>query len=216
MVAQGRLKEAERALGRAERTLRTEADPAAGMRLRYGRGMLEFVSGRHDATLRAFQSAERLSASLRAPHTLAPRLRSHLLQTLTRAGETRRVEQVLADMDGPDLGRGEIRIAEASLRPRARSARSPPQARHRAHPTDRGDPEPAGPGGHGGMASPRSGGSWWVDSPAPEIADEMYLSVNTVKTHMRHLYDKLGARRRHEAVEQARALGLLAPSPRRP
>ena len=51
---------------------------------------------------------------------------------------------------------------------------------------------------------------------APEIADEMYLSVNTVKTHMRHLYDKLGVHRRHEAVEQARALGLLAPSPRRP
>ena len=49
---------------------------------------------------------------------------------------------------------------------------------------------------------------------APEIADELYLSVNTVKTHMRHLYDKLGAHRRHEAVEQARALGLLAPSPR--
>jgi LuxR family transcriptional regulator, maltose regulon positive regulatory protein len=39
--------------------------------------------------------------------------------------------------------------------------------------------------------------------------------VNTVKTYMRHLYDKLGAHRRHEAVEQARALGLLAPSPRR-
>jgi LuxR family transcriptional regulator, maltose regulon positive regulatory protein len=47
---------------------------------------------------------------------------------------------------------------------------------------------------------------------APEIADQLYLSVNTVKTHMRHLYDKLGAHRRHEAVEQARALGLLAPS----
>jgi ATP/maltotriose-dependent transcriptional regulator MalT len=30
---------------------------------------------------------------------------------------------------------------------------------------------------------------------------------------MRHLYDKLGAHRRHEAVEKARALGLLAPSP---
>ena len=49
---------------------------------------------------------------------------------------------------------------------------------------------------------------------APEIADELYLSVNTVKTHMRHLYDKLGAHRRHEAVEQARALGLLAASSR--
>lgn len=51
---------------------------------------------------------------------------------------------------------------------------------------------------------------------APEIAGELYLSVNTVKTYMRHLYDKLGAHRRHEAVEQARALGLLARSPRSP
>ena len=50
---------------------------------------------------------------------------------------------------------------------------------------------------------------------APEIADELYLSVNTVRTHMRHLYDKLGVHRRHEAVERARALGLLAPSPSR-
>jgi LuxR family maltose regulon positive regulatory protein len=46
---------------------------------------------------------------------------------------------------------------------------------------------------------------------AREIADELYLSVNTVKTHQRHLYAKLGARSRSQAVEQARALGLLAP-----
>jgi DNA-binding CsgD family transcriptional regulator len=51
---------------------------------------------------------------------------------------------------------------------------------------------------------------------AREIADELYLSVNTVKTHQRHLYQKLGARSRTQAVEQARALGLLAPSARRP
>jgi LuxR family maltose regulon positive regulatory protein len=50
---------------------------------------------------------------------------------------------------------------------------------------------------------------------APEIAGELYLSVNTVRTHMRHIYDKLGAHGRAEAVERARALGLLAPSSRR-
>jgi LuxR family transcriptional regulator, maltose regulon positive regulatory protein len=50
---------------------------------------------------------------------------------------------------------------------------------------------------------------------AREIADELYLSVNTVKTHQRHLYAKLGARSRTQAVEQARALGLLAPSSHR-
>ena len=50
---------------------------------------------------------------------------------------------------------------------------------------------------------------------AREIAGELYLSVNTVKTHQRHLYQKLGARSRTQAVEKARALGLFAPTPRR-
>jgi DNA-binding CsgD family transcriptional regulator len=50
---------------------------------------------------------------------------------------------------------------------------------------------------------------------APEIAGELYLSPNTVRTHQRHLYQKLGARSRSQAVERARAFGLLAPWSRR-
>ena len=50
---------------------------------------------------------------------------------------------------------------------------------------------------------------------APEIARELYVSVNTVRTHMRHLHDKLGAHRRLEAIDRARTLGLLAPVPQR-
>jgi LuxR family transcriptional regulator, maltose regulon positive regulatory protein len=49
-----------------------------------------------------------------------------------------------------------------------------------------------------------------------EIASELYLSMNTVKTHQRHLYRKLNARTRGQAVKRARALGLLGPSSRRP
>jgi LuxR family maltose regulon positive regulatory protein len=49
---------------------------------------------------------------------------------------------------------------------------------------------------------------------APEIASELYLSLNTIRTHMRHLYAKLGVHTRADAVERARALALLAPSSR--
>ena len=47
---------------------------------------------------------------------------------------------------------------------------------------------------------------------APEIARELSVSPNTVKTHVRHLYAKFGTHHRAEAVDLARALGLLAPA----
>jgi LuxR family maltose regulon positive regulatory protein len=49
----------------------------------------------------------------------------------------------------------------------------------------------------------------------PEIAGELYVSLNTIRTHLRHLYTKLGTHRRADTVARARALGLLAPSPSR-
>ena len=42
-----------------------------------------------------------------------------------------------------------------------------------------------------------------------EIAAELYLSVNTVKTHQRMIYRKLGADGRRDAVRRAKELRLL-------
>ena len=42
-----------------------------------------------------------------------------------------------------------------------------------------------------------------------EIAAELYVSLNTVKSHTRTLYRKLGVRNRHAAIEQARQWNLL-------
>jgi len=89
-----------------------------------------------------------------------------------------------------------------------------------------------GPGGYGGssprpaeplrLAEPLSRGETRVlrylptNLSAPEIARELSVSVNTVRTHIRHVCGKLGAHGRTEAVTQARALGLLAQSPHAP
>jgi LuxR family maltose regulon positive regulatory protein len=301
MVGQGRLEEADRALEQAERTLRTEVEPAAGMRLRYVRGLLEWVSGRPDVALGEFRAAERLAGLLVTEHTLASRLRSHVLQLLVRMGETQRVERALAEMGGQERDGAEMRNAVAVLRlaqddPEAatvvlapvidgsvslvnahlwevqaflleaiaRDALGDASTARRAleHALDLARPEglllpflvdpapglldrhrrlgtahalmiseilnllagrkPAAPSGHAagaqrdgeivgerGLREPLSQGEIRVlrylptKLSAPEIAGQLYLSVNTVKTHTRHVYDKLGVHRRHEAVEQA-------------
>jgi LuxR family maltose regulon positive regulatory protein len=299
-VAQGRLEEAARWLGQAERVLRPESDPAAGLMLHHGRGMLEMARGRDQQALLAFRTAERLAGQLVMPHRLAAQAGALLLHTLVRLGATDRVEQILAEMDQQKRDTQEVRTALAALRlgqhdpQAATNALAPvlagPAATHRlwlvqgflleavardalgdlpaaeraleraldlaepdgllwpflVHPEARDllERHPGHRSTHAaliveirnvlaGRGPPASG-----DEPeplrnplstsetrilrylptnltTPEIADELHLSVHTVKTHIRHLYDKLGSHRRGEAVERARALGLLAPAPRR-
>ena len=42
-----------------------------------------------------------------------------------------------------------------------------------------------------------------------EIAEKLFVSENTVKTHSSRLFDKLSARRRTQAVQRGKELGLI-------
>jgi LuxR family maltose regulon positive regulatory protein len=296
---QGRLEEAEQLLGHAERALRPEVQPAAGLVLHAVRGGHELARGRYTDALTAFHAAEKLGNLLVAPHPLAAQARAFLLQARIRLGETGGAEATLAEMDARERETGYTRIAEAVLRlaqhdPRAATAalapvldRSAPicqpawlaealllEALARAalgdsaaaasalergldlaepdgivlpfllHPAPEllerharqrtahaaliseilgilpGPPPVRGvPGGlaTGRLTQPLTESETRVlrylptNLAAPEIAGELSVSVNTVRTHTRQIYAKLGAHRRSEAVERARAIGLLAP-----
>jgi LuxR family maltose regulon positive regulatory protein len=43
----------------------------------------------------------------------------------------------------------------------------------------------------------------------PEIAEELIISVHTVRSHVKNIYGKLNAHKRWDAVQRARELGLL-------
>ena len=308
---QGRLEEAEAWIQRAERTVRAEAEPAAGLAVCYARELLELARARDADALAAFRAAERLAGLQAAPDLRVLRVRALLVHALVRLGETERAEQAFVGLGDQDRDRGEIRIAQAVLRlaqddPQAAAAvlapvlegsAPAPMRSWLAHafmleaiardalgdPADAGraveraldlaEPDgalsaflihpaprllerhardcaehaalvseilgllPAEPGGYGKMASPRLRGAVEemarlieplsqseirvlrylpTNLSAREVAGELSVSLNTIRTHSRHIFAKLGVHRRTEAVTRARALGLLAPSPRAP
>lgn len=48
-----------------------------------------------------------------------------------------------------------------------------------------------------------------TDLSQRDIGRRLYVSLNTVKTHTKHIFRKLGVSTRAEAVERARELALL-------
>lgn len=48
-----------------------------------------------------------------------------------------------------------------------------------------------------------------TDLTGPEIAARLYVSINTLRTHTKHIFTKLDVKTRRAAVSRARELGLL-------
>jgi LuxR family maltose regulon positive regulatory protein len=76
-------------------------------------------------------------------------------------------------------------------------------------------PTPPAPAVQQGLVDPLSGRELDVlrllasDLAGPAIARELVVSVNTVRTHTKSIYAKLGVGTRREAVTRGRELGLL-------
>ncbi len=45
-----------------------------------------------------------------------------------------------------------------------------------------------------------------------EIADKLFVSLNTAKTHISNIYTKLNVKRRTQAIQKARDMALIIPS----
>jgi LuxR family maltose regulon positive regulatory protein len=294
---QGKLELAEPWAQRAERTVKTEAEPAARLAVYYVRGRLELTRGRYQDALSAFRTAERLTSRLDGPNLLVARTRVMLVYVLVRLGDTEGAERALADLGEQDRERAEMGLATAELRlarddPHAatvalapvldgsasalpltwlahaflleaiaRDALGDPPAAGRAleRALDLAEPDGAlslfllhpAPGLLERQAQHRTAHASLIaeiqsllagrelaatstgprplleplrDSEirvlrylptnltGPEIAGELHVSYNTIKTQISSLYAKLGAHGRADAVDRARALGLLAPS----
>ena len=291
---QGRLDHAEEWLERAERVLRPEVEPSAGVSLYQARALWESVRGHDKRAFAALEDADGLRELLVTPHPLVTGTHALLLETLVRAGETEQAERILEEVGEKERESGQVRTALAALSlaegdPAAASAWLAPVLDGAARATspwlglaylieaaarDGPDSSSSGPAleraldlaerdgallpfllhplpellerhrrqtSHAALVSeilamvagtkrreasqhgqeadfePLSESEARIlrylptNLSAPEIANDLYISVNTVKTHLRHLYAKLGVNRRSEAVERARALGLLAP-----
>jgi DNA-binding CsgD family transcriptional regulator len=151
-------------------------------------------------------------------------LASVLLNSVA-VGLTEQAEHLVAEMTREEHGTGPMRPVvvllplagddhDAAMRMVASAADGSMPVDHRAGPPG-AMPSPVTPGPLT-EAESRILRYLPTNLSAPETAAELFCSVNTVKTHIRHVYVKLGAGSRTEAVKRARALRMLASTAARP
>ena len=77
-------------------------------------------------------------------------------------------------------------------------------------------PVAPGPGRAAERTRARGAAAAGTDLDGPDIARELVVSLNTVRTHTKNIYAKLGVNSRRAAVRRAAELGLLVAHAGRP
>ena len=121
----------------------------------------------------------------------------------------READPVVAAMLAGNRGRGGVDVVQRP-RPVAAAVTSLPEQRR--PPSLVSDAATAGPERVVDSLTPRelevlACMSEWLTTP--EIADKLFVSVNTVRTHVRNILTKLGVTRRNAAIREAQRRGLL-------
>ena len=172
--------------------------------------------------LREFEHVT-LARILLAEHTEpaardAARLLGRLLATAEQGGRTGRVVEILVLRARAHEALGEMTAALASRNRAAELAE--PEGLSRVLADEAGPPTmPAGPAGQASaagqaLAEPLSERELDVlrllasELDGPAIARELSVSLNTLRTHTKHIYAKLGVTSRRAAVRRAAELGL--------
>jgi LuxR family transcriptional regulator, maltose regulon positive regulatory protein len=187
---------------------------------------LELRDGEADLALASLMLARTTAARQTPPPPLAVLLEASLLQALARQaiGDLPEafdcLEQALALAE-----REPLRAAFLLNGPAVRELLELAAAHGTAHPALLEvllDGVDEGAGGGGPIAEPLTEREQRILRYLPtmltnaEIGAEVFVSLNTVKTHLRSIYRKLDASNRAEAVAQARKLGLLPAGIKRP
>lgn len=152
-------------------------------------------------------AASRLNA-LSLPTTAAGRVDHLLARSLLEPDNTELERQVVSVASGLGL-RGALRSGAPSLAPPVPgSTSSTSSTSTSASANDMGGP---GAVDHLDLSQREQQVLELLDSPLSlaEIGHELFLSANTVKWHLRHLYRKLGVHNRLDAVGRAQRLGLI-------
>ena len=124
-------------------------------------------------------------------------------------------------MDGAAPARPPRRRRRLPRQPRthagARCARAPAEPAQPSAAPSRGDRRHAGgTEPHRASGSSRCSGCWRPTSPARRSRDSLFVSVNTLRTHTKHIFTKLDVNTRRAAVRRASELGLLVSVAGRP
>jgi LuxR family maltose regulon positive regulatory protein len=232
LVWTGEFDRGEQWLARARRATQSDGEPGIRLLVHLVSAVLPAARGQHRDALAEFAAAGQVQARMAGEHSLTSWVIAWTIATQARLGEVKHARATLAALDDRLATVGEIRNAAAVIR---LAEQDPAGARRELRAVLDGGPvkphltlveahllDALAWRDLGDERAVRTAVEHALDLAEPdrlilptnltrpEIAGELSISLNTVSTHIRRIYAKLGATDRSSAVQRGRELRLLS------